>query len=170
MLKNRMKKVLLVLFAVFLSLIIIATASVLIVRNNGRQKLTETEKQPELPPVVSETPSEDESPEENTQEYSVRYNCKKYKYHVKDEIANFDLLFNDDCTVTVLNSRVLNLIDDLKDIKGINYYRLAFTNESNDDVKQVIRTYKRRLSNLSDTTKLFNSNTDTRGHFNKEIM
>lgn len=97
-------------------------------------------------------------------------NCKKYKYHVKDEIANFDLLFNDDCTVTVLNSRVLNLIDDLKDIKGINYYRLAFTNESSDDVKQVIRTFKRRLSNLSDTTKLFNSNTDTRGHFNKEIM
>ena len=78
-----MKKVLLVLLTVFLSLIIIATASVLIVRDNGRQKLTETEKQPELPPVVSETPSEDESPEENTQEYSVRYNGKKYKYNDK---------------------------------------------------------------------------------------
>lgn len=97
-------------------------------------------------------------------------NCKKYKYHVKDDFADFDLLFNDDCTVTVLNSRTLNLIDDLKDIKGINYYRLAFTNETPEEIKEIIRNYKRRLNNLNDTTKLFNSNTDTRGHFNKEIM
>ena len=97
-------------------------------------------------------------------------NCKKNKYYVKDDFANFDLLFNNDCTVTVLNSRTLNLIDDLKDIKGINYYRLAFTNESADDIKNIIRMFKRRLNNLNDQTKLFNSNTDTRGHFNREIM
>ncbi len=85
-----MKKTLFTVISVFLSLILVATVSLFIMKDNGRKKLTETEKQPELPPVVSELPQEDEPTDESAEKYSVRYNGKKYKYN--DKMTNVLLM------------------------------------------------------------------------------
>mgnify|MGYP003292090722 CR=1 FL=1 len=97
-------------------------------------------------------------------------NCKKNQYVLNDDIASFPLKFNDDCTITILNSKTLNLIDDLAELKGIASLRLVFTTESVDEVRRVIRMYQDKLNNLNSNTRYFNSNTDTRGHFNREIQ
>ena len=97
-------------------------------------------------------------------------NCKKNQYVLNDDIASFPLKFNDDCTITILNSKTLNLIDDLTELKGIASLRLVFTTESVDEVRRVIRMYQDKLNHLNSNTRYFNSNTDTRGHFNREIQ
>ena len=95
--------------------------------------------------------------------------CKTESFSLVDEFAEFPLGFKN-CEVTLYNSKVLNLIDDLKDFEGISSYRLSFTKESKEETIKVIEMFKNRLNNLEDTTKLFDSKLNTRGHLNKEIM
>ena len=96
--------------------------------------------------------------------------CKKHNYTLKDEIAEFPLKFNNDCTITILNSKTLNLVDDLHLINGISSYRLVFTTETKEEILDIIQKFQRKLTHLNSVTKYFNSAKDTRGHFNREIQ
>ena len=94
--------------------------------------------------------------------------CKSKQFALKDDFEVFPLLTSDNCEVTLLNGKVLNLIDEINTLEHINSFRLAFTTESSNVVKQVIKNTLDKLSGSS--KKYFNSETDTRGHFNKEIL
>lgn len=94
--------------------------------------------------------------------------CKNTQYYLDDDIASFPIISHEDCTTTILNSKILNLIDDLGKIKGINAYRLQFTIESYDEVCRVIDQFQSRLD--GNTTPYFDEKINTRGHFNKEIL
>lgn len=95
--------------------------------------------------------------------------CKTKRYELRDEHGTFPILTHDDCTTTILNGKTLNLLDELQSIKGIEAFRLDFTIESSD---QVVETIHNALSSLNGSLNksVFNQETDTRGHFNKEIM
>ena len=95
--------------------------------------------------------------------------CKTDEFSLKDEVATFPLIFNGDCTVTILNSKILNLVDDIKDLKGIKRFRLCFTKESPEEVKSIISMFRTALKQNNETS-FFNSATDTRGHLNREII
>lgn len=95
--------------------------------------------------------------------------CKQNEYIIKDEYGSFPIESHKDCTTTLLNGKNLNLIDDLENIKGINTFRIQLTKESYDEAVNIINMFKDKLNNMK-PTKLFNKETDTRGHFNKEIL
>lgn len=94
--------------------------------------------------------------------------CRKSSYALKDEYASFPLQFNDDCTINLLNSKITNLMDCLDDLKGVNYFRLVFTIEDKETVKNTIEALQRKLN--GDKERLFNDKTDTRGHFIKNPL
>jgi len=95
--------------------------------------------------------------------------CKTKSYELKDEHGTFPVISHEDCTATILNGKTLNLLDELQNIKGIEAFRLNFTVESKE---QVVKTINKALSKLNGgmDKAVFNQVTDTRGHFNKEIM
>jgi putative protease len=95
--------------------------------------------------------------------------CKTKSYELKDEHGTFPIISHDDCTTTILNGKTLNLLDELPSIKGIEAFRLNFTVESKE---QVVKTINKALSKLNGSMDkaVFNQETDTRGHFNKEIL
>lgn len=95
--------------------------------------------------------------------------CKTKQYVIKDEHGSFPVITHDDCTVTILNGKTLNLLDELDYIQGIEAFRLNFTTETEE---QVVKTINNALSKLNGnmSKEVFNQETDTRGHFNKEIM
>ena len=95
--------------------------------------------------------------------------CKTKTYELKDEHGSFPIISHDDCTTTILNGKTLNLLDELKSIKGIEAFRLNFTIESKDEVVKTINMASGKLNGSLDKT-VFNNETDTRGHFNKEIL
>jgi len=95
--------------------------------------------------------------------------CKTKSYELKDEHGTFPIISHDDCTTTILNGKVLNLLDELQSIKGIEAFRLNFTVESKDQVAKIINKALSKL-NGSMNKDVFNRGTDTRGHFNKEIL
>ena len=94
--------------------------------------------------------------------------CKTKKFALRDDYETFPFLTSDNCEVTLLNGKTLNLIDEINTLEHINSYRLAFTTESPNEVKQVIKNTLEKLSGSNQ--KYFNKDTDTRGHFNKEIL
>jgi putative protease len=95
--------------------------------------------------------------------------CKTKCYEIKDEHGSFPIITHDDCTTTILNGKTLNLLDELQSINGIEAFRLNFTVESTE---QVVKTINNALSKLNGSVNesVFNQETDTRGHFNKEIL
>ncbi|WP_040951024.1 U32 family peptidase [Gorillibacterium massiliense] len=95
--------------------------------------------------------------------------CKTKSYALKDEHGTFPILSHDDCTTTVLNGKTLNLLDELQNIKGIEAFRLSFTVESQEQVVKVIHQASGKLDGSMNNA-VFNQETDTRGHFNKEIL
>lgn len=95
--------------------------------------------------------------------------CKSNKFGLKDKFAIFPLTFNDDCTINVLNSKILNLMDDIKKINGISVYRLIFTTENKSEVEKIIKNCTDILKNNKDLTTFDNLN-QTRGHFNKKVL
>lgn len=94
--------------------------------------------------------------------------CKTNSFALRDDFETFPLLTSDTCEITLLNGKILNLIDEINTLEHISSYRLAFTTESASEVKQIIKNAFDKLS--GSTEKYFNSITDTRGHFNKEIL
>ena len=96
-------------------------------------------------------------------------NCKKNKYELRDEYGNFPIISHNDCTTTILNGKNLNLIDDLENICDVNTFRINLTVEDYNESVNIINMFKDKINNMK-PTKLFNKETDTRGHFNKEIL
>lgn len=94
--------------------------------------------------------------------------CKTKRYALKDEHGTFPILSHDDCTTTILNGKTLNLLDDMQSIKGVEAFRLNFTVESKAQVEKIINTALSKLS--GNESPVFNQDTDTRGHFNQEIV
>lgn len=116
--------------------------------------------------------------------------CKTRRYKIQDEFGSFPLLCHDNCDTTVLNGKILNLLDELPGITGIEAFRLQFTTESASEVRSIIELAQAKLANanalqsaLAETggnvaqatanTTLppaFNPDTDTRGYYRKEIL
>lgn len=95
--------------------------------------------------------------------------CKSKSFEIKDEHGSFPILCHDDCSTTILNGKTLNLLDELASIKGIEAFRLNFTTESKDMVMETIQKAMAKLEGRLDQS-VFNQETDTRGHYYKEIM
>ncbi|MBR5228288.1 MAG: U32 family peptidase [Firmicutes bacterium] len=95
--------------------------------------------------------------------------CMSKIYEIRDESGSFPVLTHDDCTTTLLNGKVLNLLDEMPSIKGVEAFRLNFTIESGAEVEKVAKAALAKLSGESDKS-LFDQQTDTRGHYNKDIM
>lgn len=96
-------------------------------------------------------------------------NCKTKRYELKDEHGTFPILTHEDCSTTLLNGKTLNLLDELQSIKGIEAFRLNFTIESKEQVLKIIEEAQGKLNGSLRET-VFDQETDTRGHYNKEIM
>ncbi len=95
--------------------------------------------------------------------------CKTDIYEIRDEYGTFPILSHEDCTTTVLNGKILNLLDEMPSVEGVEAFRLNFTIESADEVAEVVKQAQRKLNGTLKKS-LFNQDTDTRGHFNKEII
>lgn len=95
--------------------------------------------------------------------------CKTKSYEIKDEYGTFPIISHSDCTTTILNGKVLNLLDEMPSINGVEAFRLNFTIESPGEVVKVVRAAQGKLDGKISAS-LFNQETDTRGHFNKEII
>lgn len=95
--------------------------------------------------------------------------CKTKAYEIMDEYGTFPVISHDDCTTTILNGKILNLLDEMPYIEGVEAFRLNFTIESPDEVVRVVGNARKKLNGSLNKT-LFNQETDTRGHFNKEII
>ncbi|MEG0729294.1 MAG: U32 family peptidase [Anaerovoracaceae bacterium] len=95
--------------------------------------------------------------------------CKTKKYEIEDEYGSFPIISHDDCTTTIINGKILNLLDEMASIEGVEAFRLNFTIESEREVANVVNTALKKL-NGSWNKPCFNQETDTRGHFNKEII
>ncbi|WP_313568715.1 U32 family peptidase [Acetoanaerobium noterae] len=95
--------------------------------------------------------------------------CKTKSYELKDEHGTFPIITHEDCTTTILNGKILNLLDEVQNIKGVEAFRLNFTVESKEQVIKTINMAMKKLKS-KDNQIIFNKETDTRGHFNKEIM
>ena len=102
-----------------------------------------------------------------------RYNecgkCNQNKYVLKDEIGTFEIYHND-CITHIINSKPLNLIDDLDKLNPyVSNFRLQFTNESKDEVNKIINEFKEKINNNSNK-KYFDSKNNTRGYLKREIL
>lgn len=95
--------------------------------------------------------------------------CKTKSYEIKDEYGTFPIISHDDCTTTILNGKSLNLLDEMPSIDGVEAFRLNFTIESPEEVVKVVKAAQGKLDGKISQS-LFNQDTDTRGHFNKEII
>ena len=95
--------------------------------------------------------------------------CKTRRYELKDEHGTFPILSHEDCSTTILNGKTLNLLDELENISGIEAFRLNFTLESKAQVLKTIRMAMLKLSGKEHQV-VFDPETDTRGHYNKEIL
>lgn len=92
--------------------------------------------------------------------------CKKGSYSLKDRFTSFPIIFNDDCTIKILNSKITNNIDEIDKIKGINAYRLVFTTESKEETSRIIKLAKAKLEGNLESPSFDNIN-NTHGHFFK---
>ncbi len=95
--------------------------------------------------------------------------CKNNEYILKDEYDSFPILSHEDCTTTILNGKILNLIDDLENIKHIQTFRINLTKESYEESKKILSLFLEKIKTMQPTN-FFNKDTDTRGHFNKVIL
>ena len=94
--------------------------------------------------------------------------CQNHTYYLKDKYDKFPLIHKD-CFSYILNSRSLNLIDEIDNIRPyVKRFRINFTNESYDEAYNIIKMFKEKLEgNLKGSH--FDSKTDTLGYFKREI-
>lgn len=94
--------------------------------------------------------------------------CNDNKYHLEDDLGKFEI-YHDGCITHIINSKPLNLVDDLDKIKKyVNVIRLNFTNESYDETVRIITDYKDKLDGSKE--KKFDSKNQTHGHFKRPII
>lgn len=95
--------------------------------------------------------------------------CKRKDFALKDKFMEFPLLFNSDCSMTILNGKTYNIIDEINKIKGVNFFRVVFTNESKEEIIKIINSLHNVLIN-KETIKTFDGRLNTRGHFIKNAL
>lgn len=95
--------------------------------------------------------------------------CRTKRYEIRDEFGSFPVVTHENCDTTVLNGKVLNLLDEMPRIKGVEAFRLNFTVETAEEVRAVVARALGKLDG-SLAVSAFNPETDTRGYFNKEIL
>lgn len=95
--------------------------------------------------------------------------CKTNTFEIKDEYGNFPILSHKDCSTTILNGKILNLLDEIPSIQNIEAFRLNFTLETKEEVEKIIKDALNKL-NHSSTKTLFDQEKNTRGYFYKEII
>ncbi|MCI6011184.1 MAG: DUF3656 domain-containing protein [Firmicutes bacterium] len=95
--------------------------------------------------------------------------CRTRSYEIRDAYGTFPILSHADCTTTILNGKILNLLDEMPSIRGVEAFRLNFTIESETEVEEIVKAARRKLDGTAGRS-LFRQQTDTRGHFNKEII
>lgn len=95
--------------------------------------------------------------------------CKQNRYELRDEYGTFPILSHEDCTTTILNGKILNLLDEMPSIAGVEAFRLNFTTETPGEVLRIVKVTKKKLDG-SEEKSCFRRETDTRGHFNREII
>lgn len=95
--------------------------------------------------------------------------CKTHTYELRDAYGTFPLLSHADCTTTILNGKFLNLLDEMPSVGGVETFRLNFTTETPQEVAHIVRAAQRKLDG-KEPQSLFRKETDTRGHYNKEII
>ena len=95
--------------------------------------------------------------------------CKTGNYELRDEYGEFPIISHEDCTTTILNGKILNLLDEMPDMKNIEAFRLNFTIESAKETGTIVSAAIDKI-NGRENKSLFNAATDTRGHYNREIM
>lgn len=95
--------------------------------------------------------------------------CRKKRYEIRDEFGSFPVVAHENCDTSVLNGKVLNLLDEMPRIEGVEAFRLNFTVETAEEVRAVVARARGKLDG-SLVGSAFNSETDTRGYFNKEIL
>ncbi len=95
--------------------------------------------------------------------------CRSRHYELRDEYGTFPIISSPDCQTTVLNGKVLNLLDEMPEIEGVEAFRLNFTTETPEEVNSIVKAAQAKLAGACEET-LFRAASDTRGHYNKEIM
>ena len=95
--------------------------------------------------------------------------CRTRRYEIRDEFGAFPVLMHENCDTTILNGKVLNLLDEMPAIEGVEAFRLSFTLESPEQVRAVIAKARGKLEGTL-TGSTFNPETDTRGYFNRDIL
>lgn len=95
--------------------------------------------------------------------------CRTKRYELRDEFGSFPLVSYENCDTTVLNGKVLNLLDEMPNIAGVEAFRLNFTVETADEVRRVVALAQGKLRGEL-ASSAFNPKTDTRGYFNKDIL
>lgn len=91
--------------------------------------------------------------------------CKTNRYCLVDRMNyKFPVLTDNDCNVTIYNSKAIHLIDELDNLynMGVEYVRLDFSVEDPQTVKEITQMYINRLNNQIVETKLFDV---TYGHY-----
>ena len=94
--------------------------------------------------------------------------CRKNRYELRDEYGVFPILSHEDCTTTILNGKFLNLLDEMPSVSGVEAFRLNFTTETPEETLRIVKAAQKKLG--GDEKPLFRRETDTRGHFNREII
>lgn len=95
--------------------------------------------------------------------------CKTEKFVLKDQFESFPITFNDDCTINLLNSKTLNLLDYIKSIQGINYFRIVFTTETKEEIYKVLTAAKDAITNKNSDS-IFDGSKHTKGNFKKQLL
>lgn len=96
--------------------------------------------------------------------------CLEKQYYLKDRLGfKFPLIKSQNCNLKLLNSKIVNLINNIDEIKqnGVNGILLDFTIETEQEVKNVLTAYIKKLN--GENVKL-NINDVTYGHFNEGVL
>lgn len=94
--------------------------------------------------------------------------CQKKNFFLKDDKGLFPILRSDDCEIKILNGKILNLFDNIDELPDISHYRINLTTEDYNESISIIQTLQAILQGTR--IKTFNEQTNTRGHFNREIL
>lgn len=96
--------------------------------------------------------------------------CKNSNYAIEDNLARFPL-YHVGCITHIVNEKPLNLVDDLYEInKFTNRFRINLTIESYEESLRILNMFKYKLLHMDEALKRFNSSTDTRGYYKREIL
>lgn len=96
--------------------------------------------------------------------------CLEKQYYLKDRLGfKFPLIKGDNCNLKLLNSKVLNLINNIDELKeiGVKGILLDFTIENEIELENVLTSYIKKINGENITLKI---NDVTYGHYNEGVL